>query len=120
MKTKLALASITIAAAAVLASQSTVAQSAIDYFDTTVTVTGLGTARCPSGAKVVGGGFKTIPSNYYGSSSSDEYAITGSYAASSTSWTVTGNKVHGTYSSSNGWRFSNVYWAPTAVAVCTK
>lgn len=94
-------------------------QAATNYFDVTKTVTGTGTAYCGSGWKVTGGGVYTLPNDYYGSLSSDEYSLTGSYPNSSSSWRATGNKVHGTYSSSYGWRFTKYSYSPRVYAICT-
>lgn len=118
-KSKLALAGITLVAAGVLAAQSGVAQSAVNYFDVTRTVTGTGTANCPGGFKVTGGGFKTVPNPIYGSTSSTEYYVTGSYASSQTGWTTTGKKIDGRYSSSKGWTFTSWNWSPSTTAICT-
>src|SRR4051794_41938969 len=52
-------------------------QAAINYFDVTKTVSGTGTASCGYGWKVTGGGVSTLPSDYYGSFSSDGEARTG-------------------------------------------
>jgi hypothetical protein len=96
------------------------AQAAINYFDQTQRVSGTGTASCPSGWKVTGGGVASIHSDYFGSYSSDEYSLTGSYPTSTTQWRATANRVHGTYSSSSGWRFSNWSYSPTVYAICTR
>lgn len=94
------------------------AQAAINYFDTTRMVQGSGNVSCPSGWKVTGGGSSPLPSNYFGSSSSDEYQLTGSYPTSTTGWKATATRVHGSYSSSSGWRFSTYSYSPTVYAIC--
>jgi hypothetical protein len=93
-------------------------QAAINYFDTTKIVSGTGSASCPYGWKLTGGGTYPLPRNYYGSYSSDEYELTGSYPSSTTQWKATGNKVAGSYSSSNGWRFTTYSYSPRVYAIC--
>ena len=118
-KDRLKLAIVAAAAAGVgmLASPPAV-QAAVNYFDTTRIVTGTGTAYCPSGTRVTGGGTYPLPADYFGSSSSTEYAVTGSYPASTTSWKATGTRVTGSYSSSYGWRFTKWSYSPRVYAVC--
>lgn len=96
-----------------------VATAAVNYFDTTKTVSGsgYGTVSCPSGWKMTGGGSGTLPENRYSSTSSDEYYFTGSYPTSN-GWKATATKVHGTYSSSSGWRFSSSSYSVTVYAIC--
>jgi len=105
-------------AGTLLAPQSV--QAAINYFDTTKTVSGTGSVSCGYGWKVTGGGAYPLPSDYYGTSSSDEYKLTGSYPLSSGSWTATAKRTHGTYSSYNGWSFSNWPYSPRVYAICTR
>jgi hypothetical protein len=94
-------------------------QAAVNYFDTTKIVTGYyGTASCPSGWKVTGGGVYPLPNDYYSSWSSDEYKLTGSYPYSQ-SWKATARQTHGTYSSISGWKFSTSNYTPRVYAVCT-
>src|SRR3954447_6687460 len=95
-------------------------QAAINYFDVTKTVSGTGTASCGYGWKVTGGGVSTLPSDYYGSLSSDEYAVTGSWPSSASAWKATGTRVHGSYSSSSGWRFTKYSYSPRVYAICTQ
>jgi hypothetical protein len=91
--------------------------AAVKYFSTTRTVSGIGSANCPSGTKLTGGGVGTLPADRYSSLSSDEYQLTGSYP-SGASWRTTATKTHGTYSSTYGWRFSTSSYSPKAYAVC--
>lgn len=105
-----------VAAGAVMAPSSV--QAAINYFDTTKIVNGTGSVSCPYGWKLTGGGTYPLPSNYYGSSSSDEYELTGSYPASATQWKGTAHKVHGSYTSSYGWKFSTYSYNPRVYAIC--
>lgn len=98
----------------------TTVQAAVNYFDETKLVSGTGTVNCPSGWRLTGGGLKTLPSNSYGSSTSREYVVTGSYPYSATSWRATGKQIYGTYSSTNGWRFSTLNYNPSVVAICTR
>ena len=92
-------------------------QAVTNYFDATKTVSGSGSATCPYGWKMTGGGIGTLPSDYYGSISSDEYSITGSYPYSN-GWKVTAKKIHGSYTSSSGWRFTTSNYSAQAYAVC--
>lgn len=85
----------------------------------TTTVSGYGSVSCPYGYRVSGGGF-SISANYYSSYSSDEYSVLSSRPSGTTGWTATGSKVHGYYSSSSGWRYSNGYYTPNVYAVCVK
>jgi hypothetical protein len=98
--------------------ESPAAQSAVNHFDTTTVVSGSGNAYCPSGYRVTGGG-STTKNNVYSSLSSDEYFVTGSYPASTTKWTVTGYRLHGTWTSNRGWTYTNATWYPSVKAVCT-
>jgi hypothetical protein len=100
-----------------LAAPATVS-AAVRYFSVTRVVTGSGTAYCPSGWKVTGGGALPLPSNYFNSSWSDEYQLTGSYPYSLTSWRATATRVHGYYSSSTGWHFSTYSYSPSVRAIC--
>jgi hypothetical protein len=59
-----------------------------------------------------------LPANYFGSYSSDEYQLTGSYPSGLNSWRVSATRVHGTYSSSSGWGFSTNSYSPRVQAVC--
>ena len=94
-------------------------QAAVNYFDTTKTVYGTGSASCGAGWRVTGGGVETLPGDRYGTSTSDEYSLTGSYPSSSTAWRGTATRVHGTYTSSSGWRFGTYSYSPRVYAVCT-
>ena len=47
----------------------------------TTTVTGAGTATCPSGSKVVGGG-STVPKDVYAAPTFEEYEVTSSAPSS--------------------------------------
>ena len=100
-----------------LAAPATVS-AAVRYFRVTRLVTGSGTASCPSGWKVTGGGAAALPSNSFGSYSSDEYQLTGSYPSSTTSWRATATRVHGTYSSYSGWKFYTYSYNPSVRAIC--
>ncbi|MGZ4598408.1 MAG: hypothetical protein ACXVYY_06100 [Oryzihumus sp.] len=91
--------------------------AAVRYFSTTTTHYGTGWATCPYGTKVTGGGVGQISSNYYGSSSSDEYALTGSFP-SGNGWRATATHVHGTWYSSSGWRFSSYSYSPPVYVIC--
>ena len=97
------------------------AEAAVNYFDQTKIVTGTGMASCPSGYKVTGGGFKAVPKNSYGSTSSNEYEVTSSYPASSTKWIVTVTKISGKYNSGSGmWTYLTSSYNAPVYAVCTK
>ncbi|MCZ4498459.1 MAG: hypothetical protein JWQ74_1012 [Marmoricola sp.] len=85
----------------------------------TKSASGSGTARCPSGYQATGGGFK-MASNSYSNLFSTEYFVTSSSLGSTTSWTATGYKISGTYSSSNGWRYSKSNYSPSVTVVCVK
>ena len=116
--TSLLLVLVGLAAGLVLAPSAV--QAAINYFDATKTVSGNGVASCGSGWKLTGGGVYTVPANYYGSSYSDEYSLTGSYPTTS-GWKATATRVHGTYYSGSGqWSYSKYTYTPTAYAVCTQ
>jgi hypothetical protein len=83
------------------------------YFSTTKVTSGY----CSYPWKLTGGGVAPLPSNYYGSSSSTEYALTGSYPSGS-SWRATATVTRGYYSSSSGWRFSTSSYTPRVYAIC--
>lgn len=87
---------------------------------TTLTPPSTSTAQgqCPYGWKLTGGGVAPLPSNYYGSYSTEEYALTGSYPSSTSTWRATATRVHGSYSSSSGWRFYTYSYSPRAYAIC--
>jgi hypothetical protein len=92
--------------------------AAVNYFDTTKVVSGYsGTASCPYGWKLTGGGVYPLPNDYYGSYSTDEYKLTGSYPYGQ-AWKGIGRKTHGTYSSTSGWRFSTSNYYPRVYAIC--
>lgn len=95
-------------------------QAAVNYFDTTRIVNGTGTAYCPSGWRVTGGGFYPLPAGYdYFHSSSAEYVVTGSYPYSATSWRVTGKGIYGTYNAATDSRtYRTASYSPKAYAVC--
>ncbi|MGY1703584.1 hypothetical protein ACI79C_03350 [Geodermatophilus sp. SYSU D00697] len=94
------------------------AEAAVNYFDVTATVTGNGSATCPSGAKVTGGGFK-VPTDYFGTLSSREYKVTSSYPSGS-SWRATATVVYGNYFSNSGWQFRSSSYTPSVYAICVK
>jgi hypothetical protein len=91
--------------------------AAVRYFSTTRTVSSTGSVYCPSGTKLTGGGVATLPRDYYGSNSSDEYQLTGSYPSSNT-WRASATKTHGSFSSTYGWRFTTTNHSPTVYAIC--
>jgi hypothetical protein len=91
--------------------------AAVKYFSTTRTVSGYGSANCTGTSKLVGGGVQSLPNNYYGSSSSREYQLTGSYP-SGNSWRATAIETDGTYSSISGWRFTSRSYTPRVSAIC--
>jgi hypothetical protein len=93
-------------------------QAAVNYFDTTRVVTGSGTAYCPAGWKVTGGGVYPLPNDSYGSYYSYEYKLTGSYP-SGQGWKGDARKTSGTYSSTYGWRFSTANYSAQVYAICT-
>jgi hypothetical protein len=107
-----------VAGAGLAVAQIPVAHSAVNYFDATKVVSGSGTVYCPFGYRVTGGG--SVPkSDYFGSTTSDEYDVTSSYPYSTTSWRVTGVHIHGSYSSTRGWAYTQSTWYPSVKAVCT-
>lgn len=67
----------------------TAVNASVNYFDATRTVSGTGTASCSHGWKVTGGGAETLPPDSFGSTTSYEYKLTGSYPASTTTWKAT-------------------------------
>ena len=71
---------------------------------------------CPAGT-LTGGGVGPLPGNYYGSYSSTEYALTGSYPSGS-SWRATATVTRGTYSSTSGWRYSTSSYSPRVYSIC--
>lgn len=83
------------------------------YFSTTKTTSG----SCSSPWKLTGGGVASLPNDYFGSSSSTEYALTGSYPSGS-SWRATATVTRGRYSSSSGWSFSTSSYTPHVYAIC--
>lgn len=94
------------------------AQAAVKYFSTTKTVTGTGSVTCSSGWKVTGGGAQ-VPNNYYGSSTSTEYQLRGSYPTSN-GWKADATRVSGRYSSSQGWRFTDSGYSAKVWAICIR
>lgn len=100
-----------------LAAPATVS-AAVRYFSVTRIVSGYGTATCPYGWKVTGGGALPLPSDTFYSSSSDEYQLTASYPASLTSWVAKATRTHGSYSSSSGWKFYTYTYSPSVRAIC--
>jgi len=100
-----------------LAAPATVS-AAVRYFSVTRIVSGTGTAYCPYGWKVTGGGALPLPADYFGSYYSDQYQLTGSYPSSLTSWVAKATKTHGTYSSTSGWRFYTYSYSPSVRAIC--
>ena len=92
--------------------------AAVRYFSVTRIVSGYGSASCPSGYKVTGGGSVTLPRDSFSSYSSDEYQLTGSYPSSLTSWSVSATRTHGSYSSYSGWKFSTYSYSPRVQAIC--
>lgn len=74
---------------------------------------------CPYGWKLTGGGVGSLPRNSYSSSSSTEYALTGSYPSAS-GWNATATVTRGYYSTSSGWRFSTSSYPPRVYTICAK
>ncbi|XGX79046.1 hypothetical protein LQK93_01845 [Terrabacter sp. BE26] len=92
-------------------------QAAVNYFDTTKTVSGTGTVSCPYGWRMTGGGVAALPNNYYGSTSSTEYVLTGSMPYGN-GWKAAAKQIKGSYSSYSGWRFSTFSYSAQVYAVC--
>ncbi|MGO4599991.1 hypothetical protein [Terrabacter sp. 2RAF25] len=92
-------------------------QAAVNYFDTTRTVSGSGAVSCPYGWRVTGGGVASLPSDYFGSYSSREYTLTGSMPYGN-GWKATAKQTNGSYSTYSGWRFSTSGYFPQVFAVC--
>ena len=92
-------------------------EAAVNYFDVTKTVSGSGSVSCPSGWKVTGGGVASLPANSFGSSTSDEYQLTGSYPTSN-GWSASATRVHGTYTSYSGWKFYTYSYTTKVSAIC--
>ena len=110
-----------IIAAAIVGTAIVAAPSAVSAaIAGTYVASGTGTASCPYGYRVTGGGPSNISSNYYGSSSSDEYSVSLSYPSTATAWTVRGTRVHGSYSSSSGWHYYSSSYSPSVKAICVK
>jgi hypothetical protein len=107
---------VTLAVVAVMA-PSTV-QAAVSYFHQTVTVTGYGTARCPAGYKVTGGGAFPLSSDVYASYYSYEYQLTASFPASPTTWQANATEIMGNYSRTSGWTFDKQNYSPRVTAIC--
>lgn len=101
-----------------LALSPTTVQAAVNYFNTTKIVSGYGSATCPDGWKLTGGGVESIRPDYFGSSSSTEYELTGSWPYGTRTWKATGTKVVGSYSNASGWSFNTSGYAPRVHAVC--
>jgi hypothetical protein len=85
----------------------------------TTTVTGSGSATCPSGYKVVGGGFK-VPKDVYAAPTFEEYKVTSSAPSSSVKWTVTVVKHSGVKQSDGDWRTTTTAYTPQVWATCVK
>jgi hypothetical protein len=83
------------------------------YFSTTRVTSGY----CPYPWKLTGGGVASLPRDYFGSYSSTEYQLTGSFPSGS-GWRATATVTHGYYSSSSGWRFSTSSYSPQVYAIC--
>lgn len=92
-------------------------QAAVNYFDTTKTVSGTGTVSCPFGTRMTGGGVASLPDDYYGSYSSREYMLTGSMP-NANGWKATAKQVSGSFSSSRGWTFRTSSYSARVYAVC--
>jgi hypothetical protein len=89
------------------------------FFSTTIARSGFGFAGCAPGSKVTGGGVATLPRDNFGTSSSTEYALTGSFPAGS-GWSATATVTRGSYSSVSGWRFTTTAYTPRVFVVCAK
>ena len=100
-----------------LAAPATVS-AAVRYFSVTRIVSGYGTATCPYGWKVTGGGALPLPSDTFYSSSSTQYQLTASYPSSLTSWAAKATRTQGTYSSTSGWKFYTYSYSPSVRAIC--
>jgi hypothetical protein len=83
------------------------------YFSTTKITSGY----CSSPWKLTGGGVASLPSDYFGSTTSTEYTLTGSYPSGS-SWRATATVTRGYYSTSSGWKFSTSSYSPHVYAIC--
>jgi hypothetical protein len=83
------------------------------YFSTTKVTSGY----CSYPWKLTGGGVASLPGDYFGTSSSTEYALTGSFPNGS-GWRATATVTRGYYSSSSGWRFSTSSYTPRVYAIC--
>lgn len=114
--TKISISVGAIAVAIALVIPATIQSAGPQFFSTTRTLSG---SSCPYGWKLTGGGAGPMPSDSYGSFSSTEYALTGSYPSVS-GWRATGTVTRGSYSSSSGWRFSTSSYTPRVYVVCAK
>ena len=77
-------------------------------------------SSCPYGWKLTGGGAAELPRSTYFSSSSTEYALTGSYPSGLNGWRATATVTRGTYSDYSGWRFFTSSYSPRVYVVCAK
>ena len=109
------LCALTAVIAALVAPASTQSAPAA-FFSTTRTFSG---SSCPYGWKLTGGRGAQLPGNSYYSSSSTEYALTGSYPTYN-GWRATATVTRGTYSDYSGWRYSTSSYSPRVYVVCAK
>ncbi|GAA5017207.1 hypothetical protein GCM10023258_03330 [Terrabacter aeriphilus] len=92
-------------------------QAAVNYFDTTKTVSGTGSVACPAGTRMTGGGVGSLPDDVFGYTSSREYLLTGSMP-NANGWKATAKQITGKYSDANGWTFRTTSYSAKVFAVC--
>ena len=106
-----------------------VVHHAVNYFDTTTSVYGNGTATCPVGYRVTGGGFYTLPADRYEAlveeSYTDytygyDYEVTGSYPNGTTGWKATASLTRHKADDSLGLYEQVSSYTPRVWATCTK
>ena len=91
---------------------------AATYFSTTTVATGSGSASCPYGSRVTGGG-ADMPRDSASSYSTTDYKLVTSHPTTN-GWSASGSKTTGSFSSSSGWRFSTYSYTPRVYAVCAR
>jgi hypothetical protein len=104
------------AAATALVLPASTQSASPSFFSTTRTFAG---SYCPYGWKLTGGGVAELPRNSYYSTTSTEYALTGSYPTFN-GWRATATVTRGTYSDYSGWRYSTSSYSPRVYVVCAK
>jgi hypothetical protein len=95
------------------------ASAATKYLSVTKIYSAWGSASCPTGWQLTGGGVGALPENYNSSTASTEYVLVGSYPQRQ-SWNAVARRIEGRQNHDGSWNYSTYKYLPAVYAICAK